>query len=119
MSIKSQTLRDIFLIFSTLIVNILTNVTSTGPLFERPFKRILIENESYLKYLVYYIHHNLVKRGFVEDMLEYTWSSFLIVSSPKSTNLKRKEVIDWFYDLENLRYFHKQKHDLDKIKDLI
>ena len=29
-----------------------------GSLFERPFHRILIENASYLKYLVYYIHHN-------------------------------------------------------------
>ena len=91
----------------------------TGPLFERPFKRILIENESYLKYLVYYIHHNPVKHGFVEDMIEYPWSSFLTVSSPKNTNLKRKEVIDWFDDLDNLKFFHKQSHDLDKIKDLI
>ena len=38
----------------------------TGTLFERPFKRILIENESYLKYLVYYIHHNPVKHGYDE-----------------------------------------------------
>ena len=91
----------------------------TGPLFERPFKRILIENESYLKYLVYYIHHNPVKHGFVEDMIEYPWSSFLTFSSPKNTNLKRKEVIDWFDDLDNLKFFHKQSHDLDKIKDLI
>ena len=91
----------------------------SGTLFERPFKRILIENESYLKYLVYYIHHNPVKHGFVEDMIEYVWSSYLTVSSPKNTKLSRQEVIRWFDDLENLKYFHMQSHDLDKIKDLI
>ena len=91
----------------------------TGTLFERPFKRILIENESYLKYLVYYIHHNPVKHSFVEDMIEYPWSSFLTVTSPKQTNLKRQQVIDWFDDLENLKYFHSKEQNLDRIKDLI
>lgn len=90
-----------------------------GSLFERPFKRILIENELYLKYLVYYIHHNPVTHGFVDDMLEYPWSSYLTIASPKKTNLKRKEVIRWFDDLENLKAFHQQEHDLDKIKNLI
>ena len=90
-----------------------------GSLFERPFKRILIENESYLKYLVYYIHHNPVSHGFVDDMIEYPWSSYLTIASPKKTNLKRQEVIRWFEDLENLKAFHQQEHGLDKIKHLI
>lgn len=91
----------------------------TGTLFERPFNRILIENESYLKYLVYYIHHNPVKHGFVDDMIEYPWSSYLTVISPKNSHLKRHEVIDWFDDLENFKYFHREEHNLDKIKNLI
>ena len=90
-----------------------------GGLFERPFKRILIENESYFKYLVYYIHHNPVGHGFVEDIIEYPWSSYLSIASPKKTNLKRQEVINWFDDLENLKSFHQQKHDLDCIKHLV
>jgi len=91
----------------------------TGSLFERPFCRILIEDNSYLKYLVYYIHHNPVKHGFVEDMIEYPWSSFLSVLSPKQTHLKRKDVINWFDGLDNLKYFHRQEHDLENIKNLI
>ncbi len=90
-----------------------------GSLFERPFKRILIENESYLKYMIYYIHHNPVGHGFVEDMIEYPWNSYLTIVSPKKTNLKRQEVIDWFDDLDNLRSFHQQEHDLGRIKHLI
>jgi hypothetical protein len=91
----------------------------TGSLFQRPFKRILIESDDYLKYLVYYIHHNPVNHGFIEDMIEYPWSSYLSISSPKKTNLKRKQVIGWFENLENLKFFHQQKHDLDRIKHLI
>ena len=91
----------------------------TGPLFESPFKRILIENESYLKYLVYYIHHNPVKHRFAEEMIEYPWSSYLTVTSPKRTNLNRNKVLQWFEDLENLKIFHNQSHNLDKIKALI
>lgn len=90
-----------------------------GSLFERPFKRIMIENELYLKYLVYYIHHNPVSHGFVEDMIEYPWSSYLTIASPKKINLKRQDVISWFDDLENLKGFHQHKHDLDRIKHLI
>lgn len=91
----------------------------TGSLFERPFKRILIEDESYLKYLVYYIHHNPVKHGFVKDMIEYPWSSYLTITSPKSTKLKRQEVIDWFDDVENYMQFHRAEQNLDKIKNLV
>ncbi|MBU8892557.1 MAG: hypothetical protein KOO66_07240 [Bacteroidales bacterium] len=80
---------------------------------------MIIENESYLKYLVYYIHHNPVKHGFVDDMIEYPWSSFLSVISHKLTHLKKQEVINWFDDLENFKYFHQKEHNLDKIKNLI
>ena len=52
-------------------------------------------------------------------MIEYPWSSFLTVTSPKQTNLKRQQVIDWFDDLENLKYFHNKEQNLDRIKDLI
>jgi len=91
----------------------------TGGLFQRPFKRIEIENEKYLKYLVYYIHHNPVKHGFVEDMVEYPWSSYLTVSSPKQTNLNREQVIEWFNDVDNYNRFHRMEQNLDRIKHLI
>lgn len=91
----------------------------TGSLFERPFHRIEITNEVYLKYLVYYIHHNPVHHGFTEDMNEYPWSSYLTILSSNKTRLKRQEVIEWFDDKENFNYFHKQQHELDKINQLL
>ena len=91
----------------------------TGSLFESPFHRKEIKNENYFKYLIYYIHHNPVHHGFTEDMIEYPWSSYLTVLSPKKTQLKRQEVIEWFDDKENFKYFHKQQHKLDNIKNLL
>jgi REP element-mobilizing transposase RayT len=91
----------------------------TGSLFERPFKRIRVESESYLRYLVYYIHHNPVKHGFVDDICKYPWSSYQEIVSPNQTSIKRQEVIEWFGDLANFKYFHQQEQDLDRIKDLI
>jgi REP element-mobilizing transposase RayT len=48
-----------------------------GSLFERPFKRKLIENAKYLNNVVVYIHNNPVHHGFCSHPLEYSWSSYL------------------------------------------
>ena len=68
----------------------------TGSLFEHPFKRIKIDSDARLKYLVYYIHHNPIHHGFCEHYLDYPWSSYLTVLSPKTTKLSRAEVLDWY-----------------------
>ena len=52
-------------------------------------------------------------------MIEYPWSSYLTITSPKSTKLKRQEVIDWFDDVENYMQFHRAEQNLDKIKNLV
>ncbi|MCK4661807.1 MAG: hypothetical protein KAT68_02995 [Bacteroidales bacterium] len=91
----------------------------TGSLFEKNFKRISIEKENYLRYLIYYIHHNPIHHGFVENMNKYPWSSYLTIVSPTQTRLKRKEVIEWFDNIENLCFFHKQQHEMDSIKDYL
>ena len=91
----------------------------TGALFEKPFRRINIDSIKYLNYLIYYIHHNPVHHGFVDDMIEYPWSSYLTILSPNKTHLKRKEVIEWFDDTGNYKYFHNQQHDLDNVKELL
>ncbi|MCZ4694463.1 hypothetical protein DWB61_05360 [Ancylomarina euxinus] len=77
-----------------------------GALFERPFKRKLIEDESYFKQLVLYIHNNPVHHGFCSHPIEYGWSSYLTCLSHKPTKLKRNETIDWFNDEANFKYMH-------------
>ncbi len=89
----------------------------TGSLFEHPFRRIKIESNAHLKYLIYYIHHNPIHHGFCEHFLEYPWSSYLSILSPKTTNLKRAEVLEWYRNKKNLVQHH-TKEQLEKYNDL-
>jgi REP element-mobilizing transposase RayT len=84
-----------------------TRYETRGALFERPFKRKLIDDENYLKQVILYIHNNPVHHGFCSHPLEYPWTSYLTCSSQKKTKLKRDEVIGWFGDETKF----KQKHD--------
>jgi len=88
----------------------------TGNLFERPFKRKLIDNEEYLKTAVLYIHNNPVHHGFCSHPLEYPWTSYLTSISNKPTKLKRDEVIKLFSNKENFEHQHNQKIDIGQIE---
>jgi len=68
----------------------------TGSLFENPFGRIPVTSESYLVYLVTYIHQNPQKHGFVTDFRVWPYSSYHTVLSQQPTRLERDEVLAWF-----------------------
>jgi REP element-mobilizing transposase RayT len=90
-----------------------------GSLFEKPFRRIEITNESYLRQLVFYIHHNPVHHGFTAEINEYEWSSFQSILSSKETKIKRNETIEWFDGINNLIFFHKQQQELNHLKHIL
>ncbi len=79
-----------------------------GSLFERPFKRKRIDNESYLKQVVIYIHNNPVHHGFCNHAIEYPWSSYLTCISLKTTKIKRPDVLDWFGGKKRFETDHKE-----------
>lgn len=80
-----------------------------GGLFERPFRRKLVDNEHYLQQLVLYIHLNPVHHGFCSHPAEYPWSSFL-AGSPQTLGMKhRPEMIGWFGSEENYLHAHGQR----------
>ncbi len=94
-------------------------IDRTGSLFEKPFKRKLVESEDYLKRLIYYIHHNPVHHGFSDTIIEYPWSSYLAIVKPYETTFKQEEVIDWFDDVENFKFYHQQEHELEVMKEVL
>lgn len=47
----------------------------TGHVFERRYRAILVDDDSYLLHLVRYIHLNPVKAGIVKEPEAYQWSS--------------------------------------------
>lgn len=75
-----------------------------GPLFESPFKRKKIDSEQYLRNLIIYVHQNPM--DIKKDFKSYKFSSYTTVLSSLKTNLKRREVIEYFDDLENFVFCH-------------
>jgi REP element-mobilizing transposase RayT len=88
-----------------------------GSLFERPFKRKIIENELYLKQVILYIHNNPVHHGFCTHPMEYPWSSYLTCISIKPTKLNRDKVIGWFDNQANFKFVHEQKVQVERIEN--
>jgi hypothetical protein len=83
-----------------------------GALFERPFQRIPVNEEKYLQYLVFYIHNNPVHHKFVGQLSDYRYSSYARLISDRPTRLNRSEVISWFGDTDNFRFYHTLEHDI-------
>ncbi len=68
----------------------------TGSLFQKPFKRILVDSDRYFTALVRYIHRNPQKHGLIADFREWPWSSYGIILSEGQTRIPRSEVLGWF-----------------------
>jgi REP-associated tyrosine transposase len=78
----------------------------TGSLFQRPFGRIPVTTPGYFLRLVYYIHFNPQKHGFVKDWREYPYSSYHALLSLKPTLLQREAVMEWFNGRDEFEAFH-------------
>ena len=90
----------------------------TGSLFQRPFKRILVDSDAYLTHLVNYIHHNPQKHGFTDDFRTYPYSSYQTIYQQKNSRIEGKTVIDWFGNTKSFVEYH-QQFDETKIQHLI
>lgn len=75
----------------------------SGPIFESPFKRILIDSEEYLRNLIVYIHQN------PNNFQQYKFSSYLATISDSQTHIQRENVIELFGNLENFIKCHLNK----------
>lgn len=67
-----------------------------GGLFETPYRRIAVEDNTYLVQLVYYIHFNPQKHGFTNDFTKYPYSSYQSYLSNKKTLLEREAGLELF-----------------------
>lgn len=81
-----------------------------GNLFQRTFRRILIDSDAYFTTCVGYIHCNPNKHK-IGDYKTYKWSSYQRILLPTQTKLAKKEVIEWFGDAESYKKFHKDYSD--------
>lgn len=91
----------------------------TGGLFESPFRRIEVTSDSYFSNLVWYIHHNPQKHGYVANFRDYPHSSYYGHLLTNTTKLMRKEVINWFGNKEAYQKFHEINNGENNIKNYV
>jgi len=91
----------------------------TGSLFEERFGRIEVTSDRYFLQLIFYIHFNPQKHGFVDDFREWAWSSYHTLRAAGDTKLNRAEVINWFGDAAKYEAFHRGRVDEKAVATLI
>lgn len=79
-----------------------------GSLFQERFNRIEIDTQEYLIKLIYYIHYNPQKHGYMSDFRKYPFSSYNALISDKPTKLERDIVFDWFHDKNSFIEMHNE-----------
>ncbi|WP_163408861.1 transposase [Flavobacterium ajazii] len=80
-----------------------------GSLFQEHLQRNRIENESYLKQLIVYVHLNPVKHKFSKDFQSYQHSSWRSYLSSKPNNIDRQFILELFDDVENFIFCHDER----------
>jgi REP element-mobilizing transposase RayT len=84
----------------------------TGSLFEKPFKRIIVDSDSYFIHLISYIHRNPQKHGFTTDFRTYPYSSYHTIQAQKNSRLQHAQVLAWFGDLQAFENYHLNCNEL-------
>jgi len=79
-----------------------------GRLFLYPFKRISVEDEDYLTYLINYIHRNPVHHGLTKSFWEWRYSSYQAIISDKPTKVNRELALSLFGSKSEFISFHKE-----------
>jgi len=90
----------------------------TGPLFESPFERILVEDDNYLRALVCYCHMNPQKHEFVKDFKDWEFSSYHTILSNNNNFLTSQKVLDWFGGVSGFEKAHEGRYgqiDMNKL----
>ncbi len=89
----------------------------TGPLFESPFERKLIDDENYLMKMIHYCHRNAVHHGFVTDVKEWEFSSYHSILASDNSLVATDKVIKRFGNSIRFEESHRSeiiKTGLDK-----
>lgn len=85
----------------------------TGPLFESPFERKMVDDANYYTTLIQYCHYNPQLHGFVRDFKEWKFTSYHSILNNDNTMVAADKVLDCF---GNKKAFA-EAHDGRYIKD--
>ncbi len=77
-----------------------------GTLFSQNFKRKEVDDITYRRMVVIYIHRNPLKHNLVDDFKKWQYSSYQEILSSKSEFCNGEEVIRWFGSKEIFKFCH-------------
>jgi REP element-mobilizing transposase RayT len=89
----------------------------TGPLFEPPFERKLVDDKSYIMSMIYYCNNNAVRHEFAADIRDWEFSSYHAVITNDSTIVAFDKVIERFGSISRFEEAHRNftvQEDLGK-----
>ena len=112
----SQQFRLFFMAYSKAINK---QENRTGSLFQKNFRRILVDNPGYFTRLIFYIHANPQLHSITQDFALYPYSSYASIISNVPTKLCRNEVLQWFEGQQGFEEFHRQSIELRQIDQLL
>jgi REP element-mobilizing transposase RayT len=81
----------------------------TGSLFQKRYKRTIIEDKSSICRAMLYIHSNPLHHKIVRNFMNYPYSSYKSILSEKETKLCRAEVLNLFNGRDNFIKLHQEK----------
>lgn len=82
------------------------SIDRNGGLFQRKFKRKLIDSENYLSRIILYIHLNPIKHGLVTKVHAWKYSSFTSYCTDKTSKVSREVGLEWFGGISEFLKIH-------------
>ncbi|MFM2359804.1 MAG: hypothetical protein RLY16_1797 [Bacteroidota bacterium] len=93
-----------FLVSFSIYINL--KYQRKGGIFQKPHKRKLIADHSYLQHAIIYTHTNPQKHQLVKNFMTYPYSSYQPILNSNSHFVKTGDVLDFFDNLENFIQLH-------------
>ena len=90
-----------------------------GRLFLYPFKRIVVDNDKYLTYLICYIHRNPIHHGLTKSYSKWKYSSFNFILLSSNPDKKKEFVISLFGTKEEFLIFHEENRKTYRLEDYL
>ena len=84
-----------------------------GHVFQDRFKQVHINDNSYLIWLVAYVHQNPKVAGLIKNLKDYPWSSYRDFLGERGDNLCDKEIIlSQFKNIKDFESFVEDSYDI-------
>ncbi len=91
----------------------------TGSLFQKRFKRILVDSNAYLSWIIHYIHRNPIHHHFTDKYETWKFSSYNAIIRRHKTSVSRDFVINRFGSISQFVEFHNKNLDYSEIENYL